>query len=439
MSAPEVKRFVVEATGSLFLTLCFILSKTAPSAHKLLAFPACYASLIFCFSPHISNIEANFNVLASIALLSSGKWTKTSTCIALIGQVLGILIGTIIAEFTDEVSVVTIPRAQIQSQYSSGSENVTLMLKTLIVDFLFSFLFATISTSVCRNETFVFPFVAASCLIAAAYTSSSEFIPNVALNPLLDIVTQRHEFLVLQLYRFLTAIAAATIAGWCVYGILYSERNYHDEIEHARHADNADQDMSLMTSSHDPVHTAIDEALPPLPPSPSMQSRSGELTCCCTCSGVRWNRCVTVPNFCECVRPVSYPWVGVFIEGVGAFYITTVYCIVAATSTTSNSAVIVPLAVGMVSMCLNYCTKGGYFNPALALCVYIQDRNTRFPAMSTATLFMYLAAHMIGAFCAALLCVWLLNFNIGFPKVTRIRAQIRHSYSVSSASSLLTI
>ena len=101
---------------------------------------------------------------------------------------------------------------------------------------------------------------------------------------------------------------------------------------------------------------------------------------------------------------------GVSVEGFGSFYITLVFAL----ANQDTWAI----AVGGVIVALTYLSMGGYFNPAITLAFYIQDRNCFHPTMSTLSMISYIFSQLLFAKAAAWIALWMGQGDIRVPSVS---------------------
>ena len=405
MAASETKRFVVELFGSFFLTVTYLQTQKTTIHHEITV-AAAYASLLFSLSPQISLMGAQFNLITSTAVFIVGKRGLINSIVAVIAQLIGTNIGVAIVRAINNIPVTTdsihlLDASSMAHNNFNDNETGDFIFKVLLMDFLFAILLSAVSTSIPREGNLIFPIAMGSCLIAGSTTCLGVGYSNAALNPLIDFLNSDAKTFLTHLYRMVSVMLGAITGGLMRRAILESEQ--------AVGSMSTSTSTSGLGSLQDVDDSTEQQVLSTVPP--SHEAPPGQTD----------QRCGWCTYPIRCMKGFLAHGTGFLVEGIGAFYIMLVY---SCTKKSNTSASLFPIAMGSLLLCLNYSSRGGYFSPAATLAVYLQDRNTNFPVLSTTALLLYVSSQILFSFLGAILSVWLLNFDIGYPKVREAKSHV---------------
>lgn len=227
----------------------------------------------------------------------------------------------------------------------------------LLLGFLFSFLLSLVGSNASSELTIAYPIAMMASIIAGGMTSKFP-APFTAFNPLAELIFLTDSAFYVVFLTVLSYLMGGILGGYYSLFMLTSERRRGDRL----------------VGLSDIMESAQNSA------------------------------------------PFDYQsWiVGVTLEGIGSFYITLVFAL--AGGVNDDTWII---AVGSIVLTLTFLSIRGYFNPAVTLAFYIQDRNCFQPSMSTLSLFSYIFSQLLFAVAASWIALWIGDGLIRIPSVSK--------------------
>ena len=237
------------------------------------------------------------------------------------------------------------------------TENIT--PSQFFTGFLFSSLLCLVGSSAPCQSTISYPTAMVASLIAGGLTADSLWSPFTAFSPLAELIFYRSDSFPVVLLKF-TSCLSGGIAGGCYSLFMFASERSRD-----------DTFIRLSDLTEEAQNTALFD---------------------------------------------YKSWlVGATVEGIGSFYLTFVFALGSGINEEAW-----PIATGATVVALSYLSLGGYFNPAVTVAFYVQDRNCVHPSISTFSMFSYVFSQLIGAVAGAWLALWVGHGHIRIPSVSAI-------------------